>query len=97
MGLWSGKDFTKTNALDVIKARPPRQEPEFNYTQKPDFGRVPDYLVEEKKRQEAAMTRSAELKAQQAAEVSREFGDTSSCFAAFMHLHQDLLASEPLQ
>ena len=46
MGKWSGQDFTKTNALKVINASPPRKQEEFLWTQKPDFGKVPDYLLQ---------------------------------------------------
>ena len=69
MGLRSGTDFTKTNALEVIRARPPQQEPEFLYTQKPDFGRVPDYLVQAKRQAQEAAASKAAAEERQIAEV----------------------------
>ena len=51
MGRWSGQDFTKTNALSVINASPPRKQEDMVWTQKPDFGKVPEYLVQAQKLQ----------------------------------------------
>ena len=51
MGRWSGQDFTKTNALSVINASPPRKQQDMMWTQKPDFGKVPEYLVQAQKLQ----------------------------------------------
>ena len=59
MGLKSDQDFITTNALDVIRAKPRQPEPEFYYIQKPDFGRVPDYLRLAKQQQEAALAAKA--------------------------------------
>ena len=50
-GRWSGQDFTKTNALSVINAHPPRKEEPMLWTQKQDFGKVPEYLVQAQKMQ----------------------------------------------
>ena len=50
-GKWSGQDFTKTNALSIINASPPRREEPLLWTQKPDFGKVPDYLVQAQRQQ----------------------------------------------
>ena len=59
MGLKSDRDFIVINALDVIKAVPKRPEPEFFYTEKPDYGQVPEYLLQAKQQQEEALARKA--------------------------------------
>ena len=67
-GLWSGQDFVKTNAVTVINASPPRREEPLLWTQKPDFGKVPDYLVQaqkEQSRQQAEREAAEALRLQQ--------------------------------
>lgn len=59
MGLSSGRNFISTNALDVIHAKPKQAEPEFFYTQKQDYGKVPDYLQRAKQLQEEAIEAKA--------------------------------------
>ncbi|KAK9829958.1 hypothetical protein WJX72_008869 [[Myrmecia] bisecta] len=54
MGLMSNKNFITCNAVETILAEPKgRKSQEFLYTQKPDFGKVPDYLQKNKSRIES--------------------------------------------
>ncbi|KXZ43412.1 hypothetical protein GPECTOR_91g566 [Gonium pectorale] len=51
MGLTSNKNFITSNAVDVILAKPGKvPQPEFQWTQKPDYGKVPLYLKRNKDR-----------------------------------------------
>ncbi|KAG2454031.1 hypothetical protein HYH02_001072 [Chlamydomonas schloesseri] len=51
MGLTSNKNFITANAVDVILAKPGKvPQPEFQWTQKPDYGKVPMYLKRNKDR-----------------------------------------------
>lgn len=46
----SFKDFVMLNALETINARPPPvDQPEYWYTSKPSFGKVPGYLKRTKR------------------------------------------------
>lgn len=70
LGLKANTNFIATNALDVIKAVPRQPDSEFYYTQKPDYGQVPEYLVQAKLQQEEALARKAERERLQLEEVS---------------------------
>ncbi|GIL96022.1 hypothetical protein Vretimale_1930 [Volvox reticuliferus] len=51
MGLTSNKNFITSNAVDVMLAKPGKvPQPEFQWTQKPDYGQVPLYLKRNKER-----------------------------------------------
>ena len=51
MGLQSGTDFIRQNAVDMIKAVPPPAPPqEARFVFKPCFGSVPEYLQETKRK-----------------------------------------------
>lgn len=51
MGLTSNKNFITSNAVDVILAKPGKvPQPEFQWTQKADYGKVPMYLKRNKQR-----------------------------------------------
>jgi hypothetical protein len=51
LGLTSNKNFITSNAVDVILAKPGKlPQPEFQWTQKPDYGKVPLYLKRNKQR-----------------------------------------------
>ncbi|GLC35364.1 hypothetical protein PLESTM_000312100 [Pleodorina starrii] len=51
MGLTSNKNFITSNAVDVMLAKPGKvPQPEFQWTQKPDYGKVPLYLKRNKER-----------------------------------------------
>ncbi len=51
MGLTSNKNFITSNAVDVILAKPGKvPQPEFQWTQKADYGKVPLYLKRNKQR-----------------------------------------------
>jgi hypothetical protein len=51
MGLTSNKNFITANAVDVILAKPGKvPQPDFQWTQKPDYGKVPMYLKRNKDR-----------------------------------------------
>jgi hypothetical protein len=44
-GLSSGKDFLVANAVEAMVAQPKKKPiPDFNWTLKPDYGKVPEYL-----------------------------------------------------
>ncbi|KAG2498755.1 hypothetical protein HYH03_003494 [Edaphochlamys debaryana] len=51
MGLTSNKNFITTNAVDVILAKPGKvPQPDFQWTMKSDYGKVPLYLKRNKDR-----------------------------------------------
>ncbi|GFR45209.1 hypothetical protein Agub_g6604 [Astrephomene gubernaculifera] len=51
MGLTSNKNFITTNAVEVMLAKPGKvPQPEFQWTMKPDYGKVPLYLKRNKQR-----------------------------------------------
>ncbi|PNH00446.1 Enkurin [Tetrabaena socialis] len=51
MGLTSNKNFITSNAVDVMLAKPGKvPQPEFQWTMKPDYGKVPMYLKRNKDR-----------------------------------------------
>ena len=67
-GQWSGQDFVKTNAVSIINASPPRREEPQLWTQKADFGKVPEYLIQaqkEQSRQQAEREAAETLRLQQ--------------------------------
>ena len=96
-------DFITTNALKTIHAKPSRlsDEPP-RYIDKPDFGRVPDYLIQTKKTlKEAAEHFSATqtMKAQQVGSIivhSQSICCKCSCWIVWVSttcLSSDFLAS----
>lgn len=51
MGLTSNKNFITSNAVEIMLAKPGKvPQPEFQWTQKPDYGRVPLYLKRNRER-----------------------------------------------
>jgi len=44
LGLKSGKNFIVTNAIENILSTAKKTEEPINWTKKPDYGQVPDYI-----------------------------------------------------
>jgi hypothetical protein len=81
MGITSNKNFIATNAVEVILAKPGKvPQPEFQWTTKPDYGRVPIYL----KKNKATIAREKEMFEEYIKMSSTQVSAARACMMACM-------------